>query len=184
MSALDLFSEQGFAQVSMRGIADSVGIRVSSLYNHYKSKGDLLTAFYDYYADRFTKTTLTLDELRVRAKEIDAREALDLLNYDYGEQVAKTLTKIIRVATREARRDKQSEAFLEWYMNNCLKAPIELLINTLIEQKKIKPIDAKVISCIISNFAFSANFLSGSSVQMTHAEWNACIRFLFSIITG
>ena len=39
--ALKLFSEKGFAAVSMRDLAESVGISVSTIYHYYASKQDL-----------------------------------------------------------------------------------------------------------------------------------------------
>jgi AcrR family transcriptional regulator len=40
--ALDLFYKRGFQATTLRHIASRVGIQVGSLYNHIKSKGDLL----------------------------------------------------------------------------------------------------------------------------------------------
>ncbi|WP_253382707.1 TetR family transcriptional regulator [Notoacmeibacter sp. MSK16QG-6] len=40
--ALRLFSENGYAAVSMRDIAEAVGIRQGGIYNHFASKQDLL----------------------------------------------------------------------------------------------------------------------------------------------
>jgi AcrR family transcriptional regulator len=39
--ALDLFSVKGFEAVSVRDIAGAVGIKESSLYNHYRNKQDI-----------------------------------------------------------------------------------------------------------------------------------------------
>lgn len=39
--ALDLFSQHGYEAVSVRDIARAVGIKESSLYNHYKNKQDI-----------------------------------------------------------------------------------------------------------------------------------------------
>lgn len=39
--ALTLFSKKGYEGVSMRDIANAVGIKASSLYNHFKSKQDI-----------------------------------------------------------------------------------------------------------------------------------------------
>lgn len=41
-AALDLFEARGFHGTSMEDIAAAVGMRASSLYNHYKSKQELL----------------------------------------------------------------------------------------------------------------------------------------------
>ncbi len=45
--ALELFSKKGFAAVSMRELADAVGIQVSSIYHYYKSKQDLFQGMID-----------------------------------------------------------------------------------------------------------------------------------------
>ena len=41
-SALNLFSSKGYNAVSVRAIASEVGIKASSLYNHFQSKQDIL----------------------------------------------------------------------------------------------------------------------------------------------
>ena len=47
--SLDLFSQKGFDAVSVREIAREVGIRESSIYNHYKSKEAILDAIMEYF---------------------------------------------------------------------------------------------------------------------------------------
>src|SRR3954470_16087645 len=41
-AASELFFEQGYAATSMRQIADGAGVRVGSVYNHFRNKEDLL----------------------------------------------------------------------------------------------------------------------------------------------
>lgn len=43
-AAFELFSTKGFAETSMRVIADAVGIKAASLYNHFDGKQQLLDA--------------------------------------------------------------------------------------------------------------------------------------------
>ena len=45
--AAALFVEQGYDATSLRQIADAVGMKAGSLYYHFDSKGDLLTAVLD-----------------------------------------------------------------------------------------------------------------------------------------
>ena len=48
---LRLFSEKGYAAVSMRDIAASVGIRVSSIYHHFSGKQELFDALVQKVSD-------------------------------------------------------------------------------------------------------------------------------------
>jgi AcrR family transcriptional regulator len=50
--ALNLFSIRGFDAVSVRDIAGAVGIKESSLYNHYKSKQDIFESIVQQYSER------------------------------------------------------------------------------------------------------------------------------------
>lgn len=45
--ALELFSKKGYEGASLANIADLVGIKKSSIYNHYKSKDDLFLAIFE-----------------------------------------------------------------------------------------------------------------------------------------
>jgi len=46
-ATLELASQNGLGNVSMQQIADKVGIRKASLYNHYPSKEDLIESMYE-----------------------------------------------------------------------------------------------------------------------------------------
>lgn len=43
-AALDLFAEHGYHNTGMEQIAKMVGMRASSLYNHYSSKQEVIAA--------------------------------------------------------------------------------------------------------------------------------------------
>ncbi|MEE1155802.1 MAG: TetR/AcrR family transcriptional regulator, partial [Methanobrevibacter sp.] len=51
--SLDLFSQKGYDSVSIREIADEVGIKKSSIYSHYPSKESILMDIFDYFTDQF-----------------------------------------------------------------------------------------------------------------------------------
>ncbi len=51
--SLDLFSKKGYDSVSLREIADNVGIKKSSIYSHYSSKEAILMDIFEYLTDLF-----------------------------------------------------------------------------------------------------------------------------------
>jgi AcrR family transcriptional regulator len=62
-TAIDLFSQSGYNGVSIRQIAKVVGIKESSIYNHFQNKDNILETIYDYYKQEMKKTTLSIEEL-------------------------------------------------------------------------------------------------------------------------
>ena len=60
--SLDLFSKHGYDGVSIRQIAGKVGIKESSIYNHYKNKQAILTSILNYYIEEMMKDDIPLPE--------------------------------------------------------------------------------------------------------------------------
>ena len=71
--SIDLFSEYGYDGVSVRQIAKEVGIRESSIYNHYPSKESILDSILDYYINRMLANDIPVEQ---------ASENLDV-GFDY-----------------------------------------------------------------------------------------------------
>ena len=71
--ALSLFASEGYANVSLRHLAEHLGMRAGSLYNHIESKQDLLfelihdhlESLLDYVEWRVNKSTDIEDKLKV-----------------------------------------------------------------------------------------------------------------------
>lgn len=54
-TAAKLFKEKGYSAVTMRDLATAMGIKAASLYNHIKSKQDILNAIIITIAEEFTE---------------------------------------------------------------------------------------------------------------------------------
>jgi len=59
--AAAMFREKGFAATSMRDLAETVGIEAASLYNHIRSKNEMLEAICFDVANRFNANMDTLE---------------------------------------------------------------------------------------------------------------------------
>src|SRR5687767_8559264 len=61
LKAAQMFREKGFAATSMRDLAETVGIEAASLYNHIKSKNEILEAICFDVANRFNTNMATIE---------------------------------------------------------------------------------------------------------------------------
>ncbi len=52
LAALEIASENGLKSISMAQIAEKVGIKTPSLYNHFKSKDEIIKAMYSYLREK------------------------------------------------------------------------------------------------------------------------------------
>ena len=59
-TAAILFKEKGYSAVTMRDIANEMGIKAASLYNHIKSKQEILNCIIVSLAEKFTKGMNTI----------------------------------------------------------------------------------------------------------------------------
>lgn len=68
-TALDLFSKKGYDSVSVRTIASEVGIKESSIYNHYSSKKNILMSILNYFEEYFKGNPLDDENIRKLLEE-------------------------------------------------------------------------------------------------------------------
>lgn len=68
-TALDLFSKKGYDSVSVRTIASEVGIKESSIYNHYSSKKYILMSILNYFEEYFKGNPLDDENIRKLLEE-------------------------------------------------------------------------------------------------------------------
>ena len=124
--SIDLFSQYGYDGVSIRRIAGEVGIKESSIYNHYKSKETIIDEILDYYIHEMTK-----DEIPIK----QASENLDVgLEYFYKMGLDLYLTKLSKSKMMKITRIILIESYHNEKIKNFVKAAIiEQAINDWME---------------------------------------------------
>ncbi len=60
--SIDLFSQYGYDGVSIRQIASEVGIKESSIYNHYSNKQEILTTILNYYVEEMVREDIPIEQ--------------------------------------------------------------------------------------------------------------------------
>lgn len=141
--SIDLFSKKGFSAVSIREIAREVGIRESSIYNHYPSKDAILDAIFAYFEKEMMKMRPpeagNLDKITPDIFHERVNRTLNILKKPKMEQ-------IFRICSNEQFRDKRARKII---LHNLIKEPhqfTEKVLQKMVERELIKPINPKILS--------------------------------------
>jgi AcrR family transcriptional regulator len=144
--ALELFSEKGFDAVSVREIAREVGIRESSIYNHYKSKEAILDTIIDHFVSGLHHSSFSEEDgmaLLEQSPEAYLQEGARM----YMEQInTPQMEKIWRLVSIET---YHNEKIREFFKKELLEAPLNIWENTfqlMIDKKMIKPLNPQTLA--------------------------------------
>lgn len=115
-ASIDLFSQRGYNGVSIREIAREVGIRESSIYNHYGSKDSIMDNIFQYFKEELIKmrppevrNLENLDKITPEIFRQRAHRTLNLLNNPKME-------KIFKIISNEQFRDERAKKIVLEYM--------------------------------------------------------------------
>ena len=87
-ATLELASVNGLGRISMSQIANKVGIKKASIYNHFKSKEILINQMYEYIRDK-SKDNITLNDIESAEfiKKSNAKEILTRAVSNYKNMI-------------------------------------------------------------------------------------------------
>ena len=145
--SIDLFSKFGYDGVSVRQIAGEVGIKESSIYNHYNSKEAILDSILNFYIEKMLSEDIPLE---------DASANLDV-GFDYfywaglnafaTQLLDEKMSKITRIILIESyHNDKIKEFLKKSIIGDAIKGWINLF--DLMKFKKLirEDVDSRQLS--------------------------------------
>lgn len=181
-AAIDLFAENGFGNVSVRDIAQRVGIRASSLYKHYESKEDILNSIFHHFKEKILQTRLPEQDLNELLKSMTPEQYLNA-SFELFKQVMWTPinVKISRIITLEQQRNHSVRAF---FVREFMEKPKEMLrhvLDVMIQNGTISPLDTEAAAeeyhAYIISLYYAQNFLkenpSLEEIEMKMKQHNA-----------
>ncbi|MCL1812938.1 MAG: TetR/AcrR family transcriptional regulator [Treponema sp.] len=149
-SSIRMFSQVGYNEVTMRDIAKEVGIKPGSIYNHFKSKKEILDEIYEYYGEQWNKARPDIDKLLSMAETDPPAEVLMKMLFDWKPEIKETMNRIYIIATREAMIHPESMELVRNLVMERVKLVPKLLLERMIELDRIEPIDINAFVNILS----------------------------------
>ena len=147
-AAAELFRYKGYAGSSMRDLADKVGLEVSSLYSHIKSKEEILITICFQCANIYSEGLSKINDLESDAIQkiddiidlhinvaIDYPSSITVFNDEWKHLPLKDLTKFLKI--RKEYEKKIRAIIKEGIACNLLKNhPVDIVLNTLLSSMR------------------------------------------------
>ena len=134
--SIDLFSRQGYDGVSIRQIASNVGIKESSIYNHYASKEAILDIILNYYIERMLSQDIPLDDASANL-DVSLDHFYQMGLNAFAKQLKdEKMSKITRIILIESYHNEKINEFLK---KSILEDPIKgwITLFDLMKSKKL-----------------------------------------------
>lgn len=147
-TAIDLFAQKGYSSVSVRDITGKVGVKESSLYNHFKSKDDLLNTILEMFHNEIGKTSFSLDTIEESLNQMDLSGFLQHHALTLKQKNTPLMLKIRKIIYMEQFRDERA---LDFVLNDIIKKPgefYEKVFRIAADQGKIKTNNPEMVATI------------------------------------
>ncbi len=170
--AIDLIAKEGFDAVSIREIAKTVGIRESSIYNHFKSKDELLDTIIDYFVVELARASAPAVDIEGQLEEVGVEKYMEIGSTAFIERMMNPrVAKIWRVLSIELYHNKKIKDF---FIQTMLKGPLdgwEQIFSTMIEKKLIKSYDPRMLAREFFSFGIYLYFVQFFVKYDENSRW-------------
>jgi len=166
-TALRLFAANGYENVAVREIADSVGIKAASIYNHYNTKEDILEACYNYYLTHRHCTRMTKEQYAPIIRDGTKEEVINVLNYSYPDSIIENMIMTLLIIFSRIYSDKKAMRIYAEDINSSMQYLTEFF-NFGIEIGRFHEFNVQAVSLII----FSARLFTAQSVTIIPEQKN------------
>jgi AcrR family transcriptional regulator len=145
--AIDSIARRGFEAVSVRDIAREVGIRESSIYNHFKSKDEILDTIIGYFIAELTRSDPSEEPMEAMLEKYGPEGFMSMGARAYLMKLNKPrVARIWRIIYIELYRNEKIRKFFQETMVQMPVAIWEQTFNRMMELGYIKECDAGVLA--------------------------------------
>jgi AcrR family transcriptional regulator len=152
-TAIDLFSQKGFNEVSVRDITRAVGIKESSLYNHFTSKQQILDEIFQYLSSQYEGMTVSEEEAVSHIEKMSPEEFMEMCLMNFQMYLGNPkLMKIWRIISIERFRNEKANSF---FKNHLIDYPLiyqSKVFDTMIKRGLIGSFNPDVLARAFYSF--------------------------------
>ncbi|WP_055669527.1 TetR/AcrR family transcriptional regulator [Desnuesiella massiliensis] len=110
--AINLFSIKGYDGVSIRDISKAVGIKESSIYNHFSSKEEILDTIINNFITAVGNTIFDIHSISSLIEGRKLREVLECLSLEFNKKITSQIYKSWKIIYMEQFKNKSARDFV------------------------------------------------------------------------
>ena len=175
--AAELFAQKGYENAPLKEIAAAVGIRESSVYNHFDGKAAILARLFEIFREDAPKSRPSEKDEEHMLNALSPEEVMKGIIFYFGTHTPPMLERIAMVINNEKYRNAEAA---RTYYDCVVREPsgyYERLFQKMIARGMIAPIDARM-------FAEQYNYVSIAltkeyfMAEMGHADRVSVVRYM------
>ena len=180
-TALRLFAENGYENVSVRDIAKAVGIKAASIYNHFENKEQILEACYAFYLKNRNILKLNREQYEPIVRSGTKKDFMNIFNYSWEASIHENMFFALLIVYSRVYTDTRAR---EIYASE-ISASMQYLKEVFdygIEIGRLDNFNVPTVSLIVlSTRLFAAHSATITTEQK--AEWhNAQVDFMNELV--
>lgn len=180
--AINLFATHGYANVSVRDIANAVGLNPASIYNHFPSKEAFLAEAWRFYREKYHQYLTPIEDILGMISVVPMSEIRDKLYPIYPPELVNVMEEIAVIALAEYRRNSGADELIADVFIETPKEYIGAVLRELVGRDIIEPLDVDNFIVVYAAFDLYAASHAGYRHKLSLEQWQSAHNFLFSLI--
>ena len=183
--AINLFSRKGYTETSMREIALEADIQPGSIYNHFKSKQEILDYILDTYSAYVEENAYSNSAVEKLKEGVTLDKILECMSISFPENDSGNFRKMLYIILHEQHRiDAVRQYVIEKFIFQNERY-VKGIVDMLLEDDLIEPVDSDAVAKLhVATLYFWSNanlFGIDDTPSFSYKNGMAGIlRFLFS----
>lgn len=181
MVATDLFSTDGFHNVSIRQIADAVGINPATIYGHFESKDAILSEIFARYEEMVKQYEPDVEALMDLVGKEPPRDILWKTVMVYKEEDLPFLSKAMMIANMLSKADERAER-ITYNLMTLAGSVTRPILNRMLEAGVIEPLDVEHFALLYTTFCYCAAIRYCENKRIETEDYVAGLTLLFQLV--
>lgn len=145
-TAVSLFAEKSYELVAIKDITDAVGIRQSAMYNHFKSKQEIMDTIYDFYCRYIITDRPSLKDLEPVLRRGSLLDIINSVTYDFNPEYRNLLIDMSKIIFHRRFVDERAKEISKKYTVQEGIEFVEAVFNRAVEIGRLAPLDAHAMA--------------------------------------